>query len=68
MGLGAGLLAGALMGLLMACPDISLRADQVISGITLVVFGVGLSDYLYRQQFSSLTARVTAWSPFPYRS
>jgi simple sugar transport system permease protein len=42
----------------MAFMSITLGADQVISGITLVVFGVGISNYLYRQVFSSLTARV----------
>lgn len=57
-GLGAGFFTGALMGLLMAWLTVSLQADQVISGITLVVFGVGITDYLYRQAFSSLTARV----------
>ncbi len=58
-GLLVGMLAGALMGLLMAFLSISLRAEQVISGITLVLLGVGLSDYLYRESLSSMTARVT---------
>jgi ABC-type uncharacterized transport system permease subunit len=58
LGLLAGMLAGALMGLLMAFLSVTLRADQVISGITLVLFGVGISNYLYRQGLSSMTARV----------
>ncbi len=58
-GLLAGILAGALMGLLMAFLSITLRADQVISGITLVSFGVGITDYLYRETFSSMTVRVS---------
>ena len=65
LGLAAGILAGMAMGLLMSVLSISLRADQVISGITLVVFGVAVSNYLYRQQFSSLTARVEGMETFP---
>lgn len=65
IGLAAGLAAGMAMGLLMAVLSITLRADQVISGITLVVFGVGISNFLYRQQFSSLTARVEGMAAYP---
>lgn len=65
LGLLAGMLAGMLMGLLMSVLSITLQADQVISGITLVVFGVGLSDYLYRQAFSTLTARVNGMETWP---
>ena len=56
--LGAGALAGMLMGGLMSVLSITLRADQTISGVTLVVFGVGLANYLYRQAFSELVASV----------
>lgn len=59
LGLLAGMVAGALMGFLMAFLSITMRADQVISGITLVLFGVGITDYLYREGFSSMTARVS---------
>ncbi len=65
LGLLAGMLAGALMGLLMAFLSITLRAEQVISGITLVLLGVGLSDYLYREGLSSMTARVTGMAVYP---
>jgi ABC-type uncharacterized transport system permease subunit len=58
IGLAAGLLAGALMGALMAFLSVTLKADQTICGVTLVVFGQGLSAYLYRQSFSAMTARV----------
>lgn len=70
LGLAAGILAGMGMGLIMAVLSITLRVDQVISGVTLVVFGHGLANYFYRQQFSSLTARVSgldAW-PIPFLS
>lgn len=65
LGLLAGMLAGGLMGLLMAFLSITLRADQVISGIILVLLGVGISNYLYREGLSSMTARVTGMEIYP---
>jgi len=65
LGLAAGMIAGALMGLLMAYLSITLQAEQVISGITLVLLGVGISDYLYREGLSSMTARVTGMEIYP---
>lgn len=65
LGLLAGMAAGMVMGLIMAVLSITLRADQVISGVTLVVLGTGLSAYFYRQAFSSLTARVTGLAARP---
>lgn len=47
-GLVAGLFAGALMGLLMAVLTVSLKTDQVVTGVTLVLFGQGLTAYLFR--------------------
>jgi simple sugar transport system permease protein len=64
LGLLAGMVAGMLMGVLVAIFAVTLRADQVITGVTLVVFGHGVANYLYRQQFSSLTARTTGLPPF----
>jgi general nucleoside transport system permease protein len=58
LGLAAGMLAGMGMGLILAVLGVSLGADQVIVGVTLVVFGQGMANYLYRQAFSSLTART----------
>ena len=50
--LGGGLLlaigVGALMGLFMAFISVTLRAEQGISGIGLYLFGLGLSDLLFR--------------------
>lgn len=65
LGLGAGVLAGMAMGLLMAVLSVTLQVDQVIAGVTLVVFGHGLASYFYRQQFSSLTARVVGLEVWP---
>ncbi len=65
IGLLAGMVAGALMGVLFAALSITLKADQVICGVTLVVFGQGLSSYLYRQSFSAMTARVNGMQSLP---
>ena len=65
LGLGAGMIAGMLMGLILAVLSVTLRADQVIVGVTLVVFGQGVANYLYRQAFSSLTARTNGLPPLP---
>jgi len=65
LGLLAGMAAGMGMGLIMSLLSITLRADQTISGVTLVVLGLGLSAYIYRQAFSSLTARVAGMEVVP---
>jgi len=53
-------LAGALGGLAMAGLSVSLRADQVVSGLALLIFGSGLSIFLYRVVYgtSGLVPRV----------
>lgn len=68
IGILCGTLGGMAMGLLMAVLAVTLRTDQVIASITLVILGQGLTTYVYRQQFSSLTARVTGFpeAPIPY--
>lgn len=40
--------AGALGGLAMAALCVSMRSDQIVSGLTLLIFGSGLSIFLYR--------------------
>ena len=66
LGLGAGMVAGMLMGLILAGLSVTLHADQVIVGVTLVVFGQGIANYLYRQAFSSLTARTNGLPPVSF--
>lgn len=58
LGLLAGVLGGMAMGLIKSVLSITLRADQTVSGVTLVVFGVGLSNYLYRSLFSTLSETI----------
>ncbi|NOZ70760.1 MAG: ABC transporter permease [Chloroflexi bacterium] len=66
IGLAVGFFTGMAMGLIMAVLSISLQVDQVIAGVTLVVFGQGMANYLYRQEFSSLTARVSGLEPVSF--
>jgi ABC-type uncharacterized transport system permease subunit len=48
LGFGAAILVGGIMGLLMAFISVTLKAEQGISGIGLYLFGLGLSDLLFR--------------------
>jgi len=70
LGMLAGMGAGLLMGLIMAVLAVSLRTDQVIASITLVIVGEGATTYIFRQQFASLTARVSSLPavPIPFLS
>ncbi|HHW41520.1 MAG TPA: ABC transporter permease [Syntrophomonadaceae bacterium] len=46
LGLLAAMVAGGLMALIHAVLTVSLRANQVVSGLALTIFGTGLSAYL----------------------
>ena len=48
LGLLVALIVGAAMGLMMAFISVTLKAEQGISGIGVYLFGLGLSDLLYR--------------------
>lgn len=60
LGLLAGFVAGGLLGLIMAFFSVTLKTNQVIAGISLVILGQGISAFLYRQLFgvSSRPPRV----------
>ena len=45
-GLVAAMVVGGLMSLIHAVLTVSLRADQVVSGLALTIFGIGLSSFL----------------------
>jgi simple sugar transport system permease protein len=72
VGLLAALITGALMGLLFGFLCLSLQLDQVVTGIILVLFGVSLSNFLFRQTFgfSESPPRVDPLPPIsiPYLS
>lgn len=46
LGVGIALISGALLALIHAYLTVTLRANQVVSGLALTLFGTGLSDYL----------------------
>ena len=48
LGLLIAIIVGAAMGLMMAFISVTLKAEQGISGIGVYLFGLGLSDLLYR--------------------
>jgi simple sugar transport system permease protein len=48
LGLLVALIVGAAMGLMMAFISVTLKAEQGISGIGVYLFGLGLSDLLFR--------------------
>lgn len=65
VGIAVGILGGMAMGLIMALLTVTLRTDQVVAGVTLVILGLGLTTYIYRQQFGSLTARIVGLNELP---
>ena len=52
LGVGAGALAGAALSLLFAVIALTLRANQVATGLALTLFGVGLSAFVGRGYLS----------------
>ena len=52
LGVGAGALAGAALSLIFAVSALTLRANQVATGLALTLFGVGLSAFVGRGYLS----------------
>jgi simple sugar transport system permease protein len=65
IGILTGVLGGLAMGLIMAVLTVTLRTDQVIASVTLVILGQGITTYIFRQQFEELTARIQGFEEFP---
>ncbi len=63
LGLIGGILSGVIMGLIMSFLAVSLKADQVVSSVMLVLLGKGFSGYMYRQQFGTSHPQVTGFKP-----
>lgn len=58
IGLLAAMAAGLLMGLLFAFLVITLKADQTVCGLSITIFGTGLSGYIGKQ-FASVASNMT---------
>jgi simple sugar transport system permease protein len=64
LGLLGAVLVGALMGLAMAYVTVNLHAEQGISGIGFYLFGLGLSDLLFKMLLGTVET-VKGFSPTP---
>jgi ABC-type uncharacterized transport system permease subunit len=67
LGVLLGATAGALLGLVMAFISISLKQDQVLSGLGIYFLGLGLSGFLYEVSFSQVgsTIRIAGLPQLP---
>ncbi len=54
MGMGSALLAGALLSLLFSFMAITLKIDQVVTGLTINILSAGLSFFFYRLAFPGI--------------
>ncbi len=61
-GLLAAILVGALLGLVMAIINVTIGAEQGISGIGMYLFGLGMSDLLFQMTMGSVET-VSGFSP-----
>ena len=51
--IGAGLLTGALLGLLLAFMSVALKVDQIIGGTVINILALGLSGFYYTQNLTT---------------
>ena len=58
LGVVIGAIAGALLGLLMAFISVSLKQDQILSGLGIYFLGLGLSGFLYEALFSGVGSTI----------
>ena len=67
VGIGAAMLAAALMALVLAYYGVTLRASQITVGLGLLVLGLGLASLLYRAVIGVRTAppRITTLGALP---
>jgi general nucleoside transport system permease protein len=54
LGVVAGMLSGALVAVLMAVMSVTMRLDQVVSGLAINVLASGLTFYLFRVKFQDV--------------
>ena len=63
VGLVVGALAGALLSSIHAVLAVVLRANQIVSGLALVIFGTGLANYLGKPyEGKTITVKLTDYS------
>lgn len=64
LGLLAAIIVGGLMGLFMAFISVTMQAEQGISGIGLYLFGLGLSELLFKKTLGTVHT-VNGFAPLP---
>ena len=67
LGLLAAITAGGLFAFIHGVFAITLRANQVVCGLSLAILGIGLSSFLGRPLIGKVAARVSPW-PVPILS
>jgi general nucleoside transport system permease protein len=67
LGVPAAMLAGALLSLVHALPAVGLRVNQVVSGLALVILGIGLASLLGRPLVGQVAPSLAA-APVPVLS
>ncbi len=67
LGVLLGAAGGALLGLVMALISISLKQDQILSGLGIYFLGLGLSGFLYEASFGQVgsTIRISGLPELP---
>jgi ABC-type uncharacterized transport system permease subunit len=65
LGLLAAILVGGIMGLAMAFFSVTLKAEQGISGIGVYLFGLGMSNLLFRKTLGTVET-VSGFSPIHF--
>ena len=67
LGVVLGAVAGGLLGLLMAFISVTLKQDQILSGLGIYFLGLGLSGFLYEALFSGIgsTIRIEGLAQLP---
>ena len=64
LGLLAAIIVGGLMGLFMAFISVTMQAEQGISGIGLYLFGLGMSELLFKKTLGTVQT-VNGFAPVP---
>lgn len=63
LGLSVGLITGALMALIHASMSITLKVDQIVSGLALTILGMALSTFLFVSVLGRQIVVVDIWEP-----
>ncbi|MBW2058017.1 MAG: ABC transporter permease [Deltaproteobacteria bacterium] len=64
-GVVAAMLVGGVFALIHGFFSITLRVNQVVSGLALTLFGIGLSSFLGRPLIGKVSLKFDAWALFP---